>query len=168
MKLDMLTRSRTDSPATRPDERKLVRFTVADVRCAIDIMHVREILQPGDLTSLPGAGGAVIGVANHRNAAIPVVDLRQRLGLPERREGRGRWIVAASRRSLFILLVDTVEGVSSVNRKQLRDRASLGDTTDFTWALSVYGTDDGLLFELDPDAIHTASGRADGEPREER
>jgi hypothetical protein len=34
--------------------------------------------------------------------------------------------------------------------------------------LSVYGTDDGLLFELDPDVIHTASDRADGEPREER
>jgi purine-binding chemotaxis protein CheW len=48
---------------------------------ALPIARVREILRPGAITRLPGAPAHVRGITNVRGRIVPVVDLRERLGL---------------------------------------------------------------------------------------
>lgn len=61
--------------------RRLLALTLGDERFALDIGVVREVLDFGDLTRIPRMPRHVRGVVNLRGAAVPVVDLRTRLGM---------------------------------------------------------------------------------------
>ncbi|WP_231039124.1 chemotaxis protein CheW, partial [Nitratidesulfovibrio oxamicus] len=61
--------------------RRLLALTLGDECFALDIGVVREVLDFGDLTRIPRMPQHVRGVVNLRGAAVPVVDLRTRLGM---------------------------------------------------------------------------------------
>ncbi len=61
--------------------RRLLALTLGDERFALDIGVVREVLDFGELTRIPRMPRHVRGVVNLRGAAVPVVDLRTRLGM---------------------------------------------------------------------------------------
>jgi purine-binding chemotaxis protein CheW len=61
---------------------ELCAFVVGGEEYAIDIMRIREIIQPVRITSVPRASPIIAGVFNLRGAIIPVIDLRKRLSLP--------------------------------------------------------------------------------------
>jgi len=61
--------------------RRLLALTLGDERFALDIGVVREVLDFGALTRIPRMPRHVRGVVNLRGAAVPVVDLRTRLGM---------------------------------------------------------------------------------------
>jgi purine-binding chemotaxis protein CheW len=83
-------------PRYRHDPSKdLVGFLVGDVMYAVRIEVVREIVNPLAVVDLPRAPKAVRGVADYRGEVVPVVDLRERFGLPE---------VAPSRKTKWIVL----------------------------------------------------------------
>ena len=56
-------------------------FKLGDELFAIDVNHVREVLEVGRVTRVPTAPDYMRGVVNVRGKAIPVVDLRSRFGL---------------------------------------------------------------------------------------
>ena len=56
----------------------------------VDILKMREILLPQDMTRVPRAGQEMEGVINLRGLVIPVVSLRARLGIPGVRTTSGR------------------------------------------------------------------------------
>ena len=49
---------------------------MGDVRYAVEIHRVREIVNPLPIVTLPHAPAEVVGVADHRGDVLPVVDLR--------------------------------------------------------------------------------------------
>lgn len=72
----------------------LVGFLVGDVMYAVRIDVVREIVNPLTVVDLPRAPKAVKGVADYRGEVVPVIDLRERFGLPPRAGSRKtKWIV---------------------------------------------------------------------------
>jgi len=92
----------------------LVGFLLGEVMYAVRIEVVREIVNPLTIVDLPRAPASVKGVADYRGEVVPVVDLRQRFGLPLVSPSRKtKWIVldvtggrnpgAASRRQMFSL-----------------------------------------------------------------
>ena len=60
---------------------KLVGFTVQNIFYGIDIMRVREVINPIDLVSVPSLPAYVKGVADHRAEVVPIIDLRARFGI---------------------------------------------------------------------------------------
>ena len=59
---------------------QVVCFAVGPFRCALDILGVREIIEPTPPQPMPHAAPGVEGVIELRGAFLPVVDLRRRLG----------------------------------------------------------------------------------------
>lgn len=82
-------------PRYRHDPSKdLVGFLVGDVMYAVRIEVVREIVNPLQVVDLPHAPSAVKGVADYRGEVVPVVDLRERFGMPPAAPSRKtKWIV---------------------------------------------------------------------------
>src|SRR5262245_38890741 len=82
-------------PRYRHDPSKnFVGFIVGDVSYAVRIEAVREIVNPLLLIKLPRSAESVKGVADYRGDVVPVVDLRERFGLPEATPTRkNKWIV---------------------------------------------------------------------------
>jgi len=59
-----------------------ITFRLSDELFAINVAQVREVLDLTLITKVPTAPAYMRGVVNVRGSAIPVVDLRQRFGLP--------------------------------------------------------------------------------------
>jgi purine-binding chemotaxis protein CheW len=89
-----------------------VRVTVADEHYALAVEDVLEVAELGDVTPVPGAGAAVLGVRNLRGQVLPVVDLATVFELPPTQSER---IVIAERGGLRAgLAVDAVAGVEEL------------------------------------------------------
>ena len=89
-----------------------VRVRVADEHYALAVEDVLEVAELGDVTPVPGAGAAVLGVRNLRGQVLPVVDLATVFELPPAQSDR---IVIAERGGLRAgLAVDAVAGVEEL------------------------------------------------------
>jgi purine-binding chemotaxis protein CheW len=89
-----------------------VRVRVADEHYALAVEDVLEVAELGDVTPVPGAGAAVLGVRNLRGQVLPVVDLATVFDLPPAQSER---IVIAERGGLRAgLAVDAVDGVEDL------------------------------------------------------
>jgi purine-binding chemotaxis protein CheW len=135
----------------RPDPRKsLVGFMVGDVRYAVPIGDVQEIITPTLLTELPHAPDAVAGVADHRGQVIPILDLRARFGLSRLREHhRSKWILVRVDGKTMGLAVDKVTDVFGTGGVDVRPAPSLGGGEDQRGILGVTSHDGQLVFVLD-------------------
>jgi len=71
-----------DEEITEGDVVQLVSFMLEDVEYGIDILKVHEIIRVPDVTRLPNTPFFIKGVINLRGSVIPVVDMRERFGLP--------------------------------------------------------------------------------------
>jgi chemotaxis signal transduction protein len=90
-----------------------VRLRVGNEMYAFPVGNVLEVAELGDLTPVPGAGSAVLGVRNLQGQVLPVFDLTHVLGIP--REGRALRLVVAERNGQVAgLAVDEVTGVAAL------------------------------------------------------
>jgi purine-binding chemotaxis protein CheW len=69
--------------AARPTIRQHVTFFLMGEEYAIDIHHVREIIELEPVTSIPSMPAVVRGVINLRGNVVPVIDLPVKFGLTE-------------------------------------------------------------------------------------
>ena len=60
----------------------LLVFRVGSYEYGIPVAEMREIARVGELRSIPGAAGGIIGFTALRGRLMPVFDLRERLGVP--------------------------------------------------------------------------------------
>lgn len=132
----------------------LVGFLVGDVMYAVRIDVVREIVNPLPVVDLPRAPVNVRGVADYRGEVVPVVDLRERFGLPEMTSRKTKWIVVdvsgkkeAARHAA--LVVDSVTEVFGLAGGELRPSPSLGEGDDARGIEGVTTLGTRLVFVLD-------------------
>jgi purine-binding chemotaxis protein CheW len=59
-----------------------ITFKLGDELFSINVAQVREVLEVGQITKIPSTPEYMRGVCNVRGHAIPILDLRMRLGLP--------------------------------------------------------------------------------------
>jgi purine-binding chemotaxis protein CheW len=64
------------------DEVQLVVFRVGSQPFAVNIFQVERVLRYQEPTPLPNAPAFLEGIFPHGNRAVPLVDLRRRLGVP--------------------------------------------------------------------------------------
>ncbi|MBX3126471.1 MAG: purine-binding chemotaxis protein CheW [Polyangiaceae bacterium] len=135
----------------RPDpDKSLVGFRVGDVHYAVPIGHVREIVNPLPVVGLPHAPRAVIGVADHRGEVVPIIDLRQRFGLPPHDDPeRAKWILVDVSGRAIGLRVDQVTEVFGTGGGELRPAPELGGGDDTRGIVGVTAHEDGMVFVLD-------------------
>ena len=91
-----------------------VRVRVANESYALPVEHVLEVAELGEVTPLPGAGAAVVGVRNLRGQVVTVVDLAAVLGLPSGTTTTARIVIAEQCGRTAGLAVDAVEGVEQL------------------------------------------------------
>jgi purine-binding chemotaxis protein CheW len=174
-------------PRHRHDPSKdYVGFYVGDVTYAVRIELVREIVNPLEIVELPRAPASVRGVADYRGEVVPVVDLRERFGLPAvPPTRRQKWIVvdvgraapgaspagtpaspgpAASSRAadkrFAALVVDAVTEVFGSGGAELRPAPPLGAGDDLRGIAGVTHNAEGLVFVLDARAFGALADEA--------
>ncbi len=88
---------------------------LAGTQVGFSALAVREIVRAVAIAPLPGAPAIIEGAINVRGRIVPVVDVRQRLGLPALTNGPEQFLIlleAADR--LVAIRVEDVEDVADV------------------------------------------------------
>ncbi len=106
--------------------RQVLACLLADEEYGIDIHGIREIIKPRDITEVPRAPRYVLGIITLRGRVIPVLDLRERLGLSVSPLGRqSKIVVVAHRESFFGLLVDAVIDVAKIPEPSIESTSAV-------------------------------------------
>jgi purine-binding chemotaxis protein CheW len=143
--------------ARQDPSKNLVGFVVGEVRYAVAIAAVREIVNPLALVDLPGAARDVMGVADYREEVVPVIDMRKRFGLEEKpMTRRTKWIVLdpISERDgdaarLVAIVVDAVTEVFRSDDTALRPAPAIGAGVSVRGIAGVTTYGGELVFVLD-------------------
>ncbi|MCL1058117.1 chemotaxis protein CheV [Shewanella gelidimarina] len=89
----------------------LFRISVTQL-FAINVFKVKEVVKVPPLSTLPGSHPSIIGIANLRGLAIPVIDLRKAIGFrPSVVHENSNLIITEYNRSVQGFLVDKVEHI---------------------------------------------------------
>ena len=112
------TQAAQSVPATPlTSSRQLVVFRLDRRRYALPLAVVERVVRAVEVTPLPKAPRIVLGAISMHGRVLPVLDVRQRFGLPMREIRPADWfLVADTARRTVVLVVDDSEGV--VDRPQ--------------------------------------------------
>jgi purine-binding chemotaxis protein CheW len=98
------------------DHAQLCTFYADGLYFGIDVREVQEVLQYQDMVRVPLAADVVEGLINLRGQIVTAIDLRRRLGLPERTSGEDPMnVVVRSDDGAVSLLVDEIGDVVEVD-----------------------------------------------------
>lgn len=94
---------------TAEEYQEFLCFRVSDEIYGINIMDIKEIIKPREVTEVPRAPSFVSGIISLRGIIIPIIDMLDRLGLQrETVTGRERVIVVKHGEAFSGLLVDEI------------------------------------------------------------
>lgn len=94
---------------------QLVSFRVGEEEFGMDILKVQEIVRMQSMARIPNAPAFLEGIINLRGKVIPVVGLRQRIGLDARPPDRqSRTVIAEVAGTVVGFVVDSVSKVLRV------------------------------------------------------
>lgn len=128
--------------------KNLVECVLGEVRYAVGIGAVREIVNPLSTVELPSAPSWVIGVADYRDEVVPVIDLRVRFGLARSvATPRTKWIVVRRGEISFALVVDAVTEV--FRSGEVKPAPALQEGSDVRALEGVTSHDGDMVFILD-------------------
>jgi len=130
--------------------REFVTASIGDQKCGIAVLQVQDVLAPQRITPIPLAPPEVSGSLNLRGRIVTAIDLRIRMGLPEREEGAHTMsIVVEHQHELYSLIVDDVGEVLKVSEKSFERNPATLDSLWRAYSEGVYRLDEGLLVVLD-------------------
>ncbi len=100
---------------------QMAAFRVGEEQYVVDIMRIREIINPLRITSVPSKSELVEGVINLRGAIIPIVDLRKRFAIPEKLWAKDpKYIIVVIGGEIVGIIVDEVLDVVQVSRGAIK------------------------------------------------
>ncbi|MEP3639363.1 MAG: chemotaxis protein CheW [Paracoccaceae bacterium] len=141
---------------------ELLTFRLSDQEYSLDIMCVREIRGWTKTTPLPHAPSHMKGVINLRGTVLPVMDLAERLGLPQREHNdRNVIIVVKHDEAMTGLLVDAVSDIIAITDEDLQPPPDLVPNTQAGVIKSLTLLDERMIRVLDlPNVVHTEQSDA--------
>ena len=138
-----------------------VTFTTADQMFGLPIERVQDVFKPTRITRVPLAGAEIAGVLNLRGRIVTAIELRCRLGLGARDDGRAAMAIGIeSRGESFGLLVDAIGEVLKLPDSEREANPINLDRNLGRVAAGVYRLDGHLLVVLDIDRVLDLSAAA--------
>lgn len=138
---------------------RYVSFILGGGKYCIPVGQVAQILRHENVLDIPKAPRFVAGVVNLRGDIVPVVDLRERFGVPKTQEKKKERIVVTSQGGrLYGLLVDEVRELVDIQDAEITPDAgsAFGQRPEFIRAAARRG--DTLVFFLDLERVLSADG----------
>jgi len=133
---------------------KFLTFCLEPIEYGIDIMRVREIIAPTDITPFPGRPACVPGIINLRGQIVPLIDLQKRLDLAPTPESDEACIIILKNTPQTVgLMVDRVSDVVGIPRYQIEAPPSYQSLGAERFLLGISHADQRLRLLLDVERL---------------
>jgi two-component system chemotaxis response regulator CheV len=108
------------------NELEIVTYTIGESLFSINVMKVREIINPMPVTAVPQAHTAVEGVVQVRGEILPVINLAQCLNIESIKPlEETKFIIAELNQMKVIFRVDEVHRIQRISWEQIEEPGSL-------------------------------------------
>ena len=142
--------STIDNQKTLREELEMLTFSLDNVSYGVNIHQVREVKNFQGVTPVPYAPEYVKGVTNLRGEVIPVIDLRKRFGMVDKRdtENAGIMVIVQDKHPIGVM-VDSVMEVLTLPKKDIEANPDSLTTAQSDAVLGVAKHDKDLIILLD-------------------
>lgn len=141
-------RQTTDLAA--PETQDYVTMYIEGQMFGIPVLTVQDVLGPQKITRIPLAPREIAGSLNLRGRIVTAIDVRLRLGLPNRSEdNKGMSVVVDMHGELYSLMVDQVGEVLSLPQAKFERNPPTLDPMWREFSAGIYRLEDKLLVVLD-------------------
>lgn len=129
-------------------------FMVSDELYGINIMEIKEIIKPREVTEVPRVPSFVSGIISLRGVIIPIIDMLNRLGLSrDGMTGRERIVVVRHGETFSGLFVDEVIQVVRIAKERLEPPPAVLEGIDREFVSGIGRTEDRMIILLDMEHI---------------
>lgn len=137
---------------------RLVTFTLDGRLYGVDVEAVQEVLRGQPQTRIPLAPTSVSGLINLRGQVLSAIELRARLGLPDRAADEEPMLVVVNvDGEPLALLVDSIGAVMDVDQEQFELPPDTLSGPSRELLTGAYKLEDRLLLALDVDRAVAAA-----------
>ena len=146
----MTTIATLDQKNTSMETQQFLTFSLNGQEFGIEILQVQEIKNYIRVTPIPNAPKHVKGVINLRGTVIPIIDLRDTLGMDVSQIDKFTVIIVVNIETKIVgLVVDSVSDVLDVNREDIEVPPGLFSDSHTTVVNRIAKTEDRLISILD-------------------
>lgn len=147
-----------ETVATIKESGQYLTFQLGDELFAFDVLRTNEVLEVAQITRIPGASDAMIGVINLRGSVVPVVDLRKRLNMPEKDRTIDTSIIIIDTeygddKVILGVLVDAAKQVIMLDKTQLEPPPKVGMKLNIEYITAIGKHDNNFIILLNSDKI---------------
>ncbi len=136
------------------DFEEFLCFRVSDEIYGINIMQIKEIIKPREVTEVPRAPSFVSGVISLRGVIIPILDMPDRLGLRRgATTGRERVVVVRHGEAFTGLLVDEVIQVVRIVKNSVEPAPAVLEEINREFVAGIGRSEDRMIILLNLDTI---------------
>ncbi|MDF1686293.1 MAG: purine-binding chemotaxis protein CheW [Parvibaculaceae bacterium] len=136
------------------DTSEYITVNIADQLFGISVPKVQDVFMPQQVTRVPLSMPEVAGVLNLRGRIVTVIDMRKRLGLPEREGDVTNMAVGVEYRGeSYGLVIDSVGEVLRVRDADLERNPTNLDPRWQAVSIGVQRLDQKLMIILDVDKV---------------
>lgn len=139
---------------------KYVVFKLEGEEYGIDILRVKEIKEMLRITRVPKSPSFVRGVVNLRGEVIPVIDLRKKFNLQERKDTESTRIIIVTVDEITIgLIIDTSSEVLEIEKELIEEPPMAVSSIDHSYIYGIGKVNDRLIILLDVAKIVSTSAQ---------
>lgn len=143
------------------NELEIVTFTVGENLFCINVLKVKEIIHPLEVTPVPDSNPAIEGVSQVRGEIMPVVNLARVMILPEIEPENTKFIITELNQMKIVFRVDEVHRIQRISWEQIEEPEKLSIGLE-ELAVGIVKLDGNLVLLLDYEKIiYEISGNAD-------
>lgn len=147
-----------ESVTTIKESGQYLTFQLGDELFAFDVLRTNEVLEVSQITRIPGASDAMVGVINLRGSVVPVVDLRKRLNMPIKDHTIDTSIIIIDTeygddKVILGVLVDAAKQVIMLDKSQLEPPPKVGMKLNIEYITAIGKHDNNFIILLNSDKI---------------
>ena len=132
-------------------------FTLGTQVFGVDILRMREIIRPIDITRVPRAESFMEGVINLRGLVIPVISLRARFGMPTRPFDKETRIINIELADIVAgFIVDSIGHVHRLPANSVEPPPAVTASVEARYIAGICNTGERLLVILNVDELVSA------------
>jgi two-component system, chemotaxis family, chemotaxis protein CheV len=137
------------------NELEIVEFEAGTNKYGINVIKVKEIIQPQPVTAIPHAHPFMEGIIQLRGEVLPVIDIRKVLGIPDyKKDSQDKYIVTEFNQQKVVFHVDTVTQIHRISWDQIEKPSNMYQGSD-SKVIGVIKKGEDMILMLDFESIMT-------------